>query len=166
MFIQGVGKANPSIIAGIVHAMELTSALREDLSHKLLSIVNKRGGGEGEAKKLFDEMDVDGNGMMSTKEFSDALAKLNLVVSKRALSNLLRSTSEPGRKAFHFDDFCALLFCERQDVKSDLDDPTYSGIAAAPSSSSRGSNGEEKTHHSSVSIGMCVASHDRDCTRR
>jgi hypothetical protein len=75
------------LVATYLTSINVMSAC-SDLSHKLLQLVNKRGGGgggEGEAKKLFDEMDIDGNGVMSTKEFSEALAKINLHVSKRAV---------------------------------------------------------------------------------
>jgi hypothetical protein len=75
------------------------------------------------------------------------------------LANLLRSTSEPGRKGYHFDDFCALLFCQQTSATTDLDDPSILTTGAASPTTPpnhRESGKEEKSHKSALSIGKLL----------
>lgn len=103
-----VTQLNPNNKGGYVTTVQsaTNSNWERDIIAKVRSIINSSG---KDIRRVFNDFDVDGSGTITTKEFRNALRKMQLGLSSKDIDKVMQRIDLNGDGLVNFDEFNTVL---------------------------------------------------------
>jgi hypothetical protein len=101
---------------------------------QLVAMIKQRRVGRFGLKKIFQEWDTNGDGVISRKELRSALQKMSIVVTDHMFAKLFRSIDPDSSGTIDYVEFVKVIYPDGKEAPADYDD-------AAAESRSEGSRG-------------------------